>query len=229
MSTHVLLLPPLRHERHFAAAAAWLLHCAYAYALAVHLLINTPVVLNPARHAAMLPAALTSRTTLPNPASAAEDCSAPTALSRRRVPWPPTLRRSCEQLAAALHACGSTARNCLLAVVSHVRGSCRQHGKLAATGCAQWQAACAKPSLECFAVAQRAAACAAICRTMKTLNLQQQLLTGPLPLEFGSPTAFQNLFALILQQNQLTGAEVLAQLSVARVCRRASCSGGSSG
>lgn len=42
---------------------------------------------------------------------------------------------------------------------------------------------------------------------MKTLNLQQQLLTGPLPPEFGSPTSFQNLFALILQQNQLTGAQ----------------------
>ena len=50
---------------------------------------------------------------------------------------------------------------------------------------------------------------------MKTLNLQQQLLTGPLPLEFGSPTAFQNLFALILQQNQLTGAELCGVARVA--------------
>lgn len=41
---------------------------------------------------------------------------------------------------------------------------------------------------------------------MKTLNLQQQQLSGLLPPEFGSPTAFQNLFALILQQNQLSGA-----------------------
>jgi hypothetical protein len=42
-------------------------------------------------------------------------------------------------------------------------------------------------------------------QTMKTLNLQQQLLSGRLPPQFGLPTAFQNLFALILQQNQLTG------------------------
>lgn len=41
---------------------------------------------------------------------------------------------------------------------------------------------------------------------MKTLNLQQQKLSGTLPPEFGAPTAFPNLFALILQQNQLTGA-----------------------